>query len=85
MALVMIIDPDDAPEPAAEVLQRVYRLTDTEAKVALCAMHGLDPKQMADELSISLTTVRTHLQHVYDKTDTHRQAALVRLLSAVSR
>jgi hypothetical protein len=28
----------------------------------------------------SLATVRTHLQHVFDKTDTHRQAELVRLL-----
>jgi DNA-binding CsgD family transcriptional regulator len=27
--------------------------------------------------------VRTHLQHVFDKTDTHRQADLVRLLTTL--
>jgi DNA-binding CsgD family transcriptional regulator len=27
--------------------------------------------------------VRTHLQHVYDKTDTHRQGDLVRLVLAL--
>ncbi len=80
MALVLIIDPEDEPEPAAALLRRLYRLTEAEAKVALHVMHGADLKQTSEEMSISLTTVRTHLQHVFDKTDTHRQAELVRLL-----
>jgi DNA-binding CsgD family transcriptional regulator len=80
MALVLIIDPEDEPEPAAALLRRLYRLTKAEADVALHMIHGADPKQISDELSISLTTVRTHLQHVFDKTGTHRQAELVRLL-----
>jgi DNA-binding CsgD family transcriptional regulator len=84
MVLVLIIDPEDEPEPAAALLRRLYRLTEAEAEVALHVMHGADLKQISEELSISLTTVRTHLQHVYDKTDTHRQAELVRLLLVLS-
>jgi DNA-binding CsgD family transcriptional regulator len=80
MALVLIIDPDDEPEPAPALLRRLYRLTEAEAEVALHVMGGADLKQISEEMSISLTTVRTHLQHVFDKTDTHRQAQLVRLL-----
>jgi DNA-binding CsgD family transcriptional regulator len=80
MALVLIIDPDDEPEPATALLRRLYCLTEAEAEVALHVMHGADLKQISEELSISLTTVRTHLQHVFDKTDSHRQAQLVRLL-----
>jgi DNA-binding CsgD family transcriptional regulator len=80
MALVLIIDPEDGPEPAVALLRRLYRLTEAEAEVALQVMHGADLKQTSEELSISYTTVRTHLQHVFDKTDTHRQAELVRLL-----
>ncbi len=80
MALVLIIDPEDEPEPAVALLRRLYRLTEAEAEVALHVMHGADLKQISEELSISYTTVRTHLQHVFDKTDTHRQAELVRLL-----
>jgi DNA-binding CsgD family transcriptional regulator/PAS domain-containing protein len=83
MALVLIIDPEDEPAPAAALLRRLYHLTEAEAEVALHVMHGADLKQISDELSISLTTVRTHLQHVFDKTDTHRQAELVRLLLAL--
>ncbi|MGZ4510039.1 MAG: helix-turn-helix transcriptional regulator [Mycobacterium sp.] len=83
-ALIMIIDPEDEPQPPAALLQRLYNLTTTEADVALRMMHGADPKQISDELAVSLPTVRTHLQHVFDKTDTHRQAELVRLLLVLS-
>jgi DNA-binding CsgD family transcriptional regulator/PAS domain-containing protein len=84
MALVLIIDPEDEPEPTTALLRRLYRLTQAEAQVALHVMHGADLKQISEELAISLTTVRTHLQHVFDKTDTHRQAELVRLLLVLS-
>lgn len=80
MALVLVIDPEDEPEPAAALLRRLYRLTDAEAEIALRVMHGADLKDISEQLSISLATVRTHLQRVFDKTDTHRQAELVRLL-----
>jgi DNA-binding CsgD family transcriptional regulator len=80
MALVLIIDPEREPEPAATLLRRLYRLTKAEAEIALRVAHGADLKQISEELSVSLPTIRTHLQHVFDKTDTHRQAELVRLL-----
>jgi DNA-binding CsgD family transcriptional regulator len=84
MALVLLIDPEDEPEPPAALLRRLYRLTKAEGDIALRAMHGADPKRISDELSVSVTTVRTHLQHVFDKTNTHRQAELVHLLLAIS-
>jgi DNA-binding CsgD family transcriptional regulator/PAS domain-containing protein len=79
-ALVMIIDPDEDPEPAAALLRRLYGLTVGESEVAVRLTGGASLADIADELSVSYQTVRTHLQHVFDKTDTHRQAELVRLL-----
>jgi len=84
MVLVLIIDPDDEPEPAAALLRRIYGLTNAEAEIALRITHGADPKQISDELSVSLTTVRTHLQHVFDETDTRRQVELIHLLLALT-
>jgi DNA-binding CsgD family transcriptional regulator len=84
MAVVLIIDPEDEHEPPPALLRRLYRLTEAEAEVALRVIRGAGLKQISEELSISYTTVRTHLQHVFDKTDTHRQADLVRLLLTVS-
>ena len=80
MAVVLVIDPDDEPEPTTTLLRRLYHLTRAEADVALRVVHGADLREISDQLSVSLPTVRTHLQHVFDKTDTHRQAELVRLL-----
>lgn len=80
LALVLIVDPEHEAEPVAALLRRLYGLTHTEAEVAIQMMRGGTLKQISEQLSISPTTVRTHLQHVFDKTDTHRQAELVRLL-----
>lgn len=78
--LVLIIDPDQQPEPATALMRRLYGLTSAEADVAVRVARGVDLKEISDALSVSITTVRKHLQHVFDKTDTHRQAELVRLL-----
>ncbi len=83
-AMIVIIDPESEPEPPMLLLRRLYNLTQTEADVAARIAHGADVKQIADEMCISITTVRTHLQHVFVKTDTHRQAELIRLLLALN-
>ncbi|MGZ6588625.1 MAG: helix-turn-helix transcriptional regulator [Solirubrobacteraceae bacterium] len=79
-AIIVIIDPEGQPEPPATLLRRLYGLTRSEADVALLVMRGEGLKPIADELSVSVNTVRTHLQNVFDKTGTSRQAELVRLL-----
>ena len=37
---------------------------------------------VAENLGVTLSTVRTHLQRAFEKTDTRRQSELVRLLLA---
>lgn len=79
-ALVVIVDPEQEPVADADALRRLYGLTKTEAAVALHILDGTGVVPIAEQLSISVSTVRTHLKHVFHKTDTHRQAELVRLL-----
>lgn len=43
-------------------------------------LNGGGVKDIADRMSLSQATVKTHLQHVFDKTGTHRQSDLIRLL-----
>lgn len=82
-ALVMIIDPEQELEPPKMLMKRLFGLTNAEADVALRVMRGDGLKPIAADLALSRATVNTHLQHVFDKTDTHRQADLVRLLLAI--
>jgi len=80
----VLIDLDRRIEPPVEVLRRIYGLTRAESQVAMRVLNGDGLAPIAEELSVSLTTVRTHLQRIFDKTGTHRQAELVRLLLTVS-
>lgn len=83
-ALVLVIDPEHENRPGPGLLRQLYNLTNTEAEIALRLTRGDDLKQISDELSVSPWTVRTHLQHLFVKTDTHRQAELIRHLLAIS-
>jgi DNA-binding CsgD family transcriptional regulator len=60
----------------------VFALTPAEARTALALFEGDRLQDVADRLGLSLATVRTHVQRAFDKTGTHRQADLVRLLLA---
>ena len=83
-ALVLVIDPEHENPPAPRLLRQLYNLTNTEAEIAVRLTRGDDLKQISDELSVSPWTVRTHLKHLFVKTDTHRQAELIRHLLAIS-
>lgn len=81
--LVMITDPELEREPPKTMIMRLFGLTNAEADVALRVMRGDGLKPISEELALSIATIKTHVQHIFDKTDTHRQAELVRLLLAV--
>lgn len=80
-AIVFVSDPDSAPQIGQQQLRALYRLTAAEAAVAIVVARGVGLQAVANELEISLTTARTHLQHVFEKTSTRRQAELVRLIA----
>ena len=82
-ALMTIIDPEQEPEPPKMLIRRLFGLTNAEADVALRVLCGDGLKPISADLALSIATVKTHLHHIFDKTDTHRQAELVRLLLAI--
>lgn len=72
-------DPIEAPLLPGEAFARLYRLTGGELRVLLALAQGLGGKEAADMLGVSEPTVRTHLQHIYSKTNTVRQSDVLRL------
>ena len=79
----MIIDPEQEAEPPKMLIRQLFGLTNAEADVALRLVRGDGLKPISADLALSMATVKTHLHHIFDKTDTHRQAELVRLLLAI--
>jgi len=77
---VFMQDPLAAPLMPGEAFARLHRLTGAELRVLLALAQGLGAREAADLLGIGEPTVRTHLQHMFAKTQTLRQADLLRLL-----
>ncbi len=77
---VFVQDPAQAPLMPGEAFARLHRLTGGELRVLLALAQGLGGKEAADMLGISEPTVRTHLQRIFAKTGTDRQAELLQLL-----
>jgi DNA-binding CsgD family transcriptional regulator/PAS domain-containing protein len=82
--VVCIVDPAREAQLRPAHLQQLYGLTTAEAEVAVRVVRGHKLQSVADDLSVTLSTVRIHLQRVFEKTHTHRQAQLVRLLLGVA-
>lgn len=61
-------------------LRRRFKLSKAEARVAKLLSEGLAPRTIADRLHVSIHTVRSQLQSIFQKTDTCRQAELTSLL-----
>lgn len=79
--LVVAMVRDETPAPLPEsLLQTLFGLTLAEARLAREIMHGDGLQACARRLGVAANTARTHLNRVFDKTGTKRQAELVRLL-----
>jgi len=59
-----------------DVLYQVYSLTPAESRVVSRLLDNPDVESAAEALHISISTVRTHLKHIYRKTETNRQSSL---------
>ena len=81
-AAIFVADPDARAERRPERLRQSYGLTRMEAEVASRLVGGMRPCEIRDDLGISIDTVRGHVKQLFAKTDTHRQADLVRVLLA---
>jgi DNA-binding CsgD family transcriptional regulator len=58
-------------------------LSRREMQVARCVCRGLTDKEIARELAISLPSVRTYMQRLFDKVGVHRRAGLAQLADRI--
>ena len=77
---ILIRVPENEQERNKTRLRRLYSLTEGEADLALLLACGRTLLECAARRGVSLTTVRSHLQNIFGKTDTHRQSELVAVL-----
>jgi DNA-binding NarL/FixJ family response regulator len=81
--VLLVIDTEQRAKVSGDTLVRLYNLTPSETRVALMLIDGKRLDQIAEELEVAQTTVVFHLKNLFRKTDTNRQADLVRVLLSV--
>ncbi len=67
----------------ADAMRRRFRFTQTQARLAEMLCKGMRPTHAAEALGVKISTIRTHVGQMYEKTGTNSQAQLVALLHAV--
>jgi DNA-binding CsgD family transcriptional regulator/uncharacterized protein YhfF len=83
IALLFVDDPDHrAPPTRAEYCVLAFGLTPAEARLAVHLATGASLTEASDRFGVTHNTVRAQLRAIFDKTDTHRQVDLVRLLQS---
>lgn len=60
--------------------QQIYRLSATQVQLALLLVRGRGLPTAAAQLGVSVNTVRTHLQRMFERTGVRSQPALVGVL-----
>jgi DNA-binding CsgD family transcriptional regulator len=76
---IFVIDPLRG-EPDSDGFARAWGLTPAERRVLQEVVRGSGVVEAAATLGVAVPTARTHLQHVFQKTNTASQAELVRLV-----
>jgi DNA-binding CsgD family transcriptional regulator len=80
VAIVTVRDPDIDRRRQEVNLRRRFGLTAAEARLAAEILKGDGRAAAARRGGFSATTAKTHLSSIFEKTGTHRQAELIRLL-----
>jgi len=73
----------ETPSPP-EAIAKAYKLTPTELRILLAVVEVGGVPEVAEALGIAEGTVKTHLHHLFEKTNTARQADLVKLVAGYS-
>jgi len=80
LAMIFVTDPDARMEQVTQRLRQRYGLTPAEASLAWEIVRSGGRKAAALQRGISVSTARSQLTAIFDKTGVRRQAELVRLL-----
>jgi DNA-binding CsgD family transcriptional regulator len=67
--------------PRSEVIGKAFKLTPTELRVLLAIVEVGGVPEVATALGVADTTVRTHVNRLFEKTGVKRQADLVKLVA----
>jgi DNA-binding CsgD family transcriptional regulator len=77
-AVVFLVQGDGvSPAASPEALAKRFGLTAREGRVASLIARGMTNREIAEELGVSVETIRSHVARIFDKADVNSRSALV--------
>jgi len=83
-AALFVAPASAAPQLPHDALTQLYDLTPAEVRIFELICDGQTKTAISELLGIAVSTVKTHLLHVFDKTGCRRQIDLVRLAKSLT-
>ena len=85
LVALFVSDPDNQPLPSPSAISGLFGLTPAEARVVHELIKGSSLDEAANNAGVTVSTARTYLKQVFSKTNTNRQAELVKLVLTYPR
>jgi DNA-binding CsgD family transcriptional regulator/PAS domain-containing protein len=79
-SVIFVSDPDRRHRPSVGMLSQLFDLTQAQARLLARLVGGESLAQAAAAMGIAPATARTHLKALLQRTNTHRQSELTRLV-----
>ncbi len=84
-AIITVTDWQAPTNRIADTFRSVLELTSAEADVAVFLMRGRPDDEIATAIGVAVSTVRSHVRAVLEKTHLHSKAELAHLLTLLAR
>ncbi len=84
VAAIFVADRQIENDLPHDLLRSMFGMTAAEIQVLELLVAGNDTREMAVKLGVAVSTIRTHLLHLFGKTDTHHRTELVNLASRIA-
>ncbi len=83
-ALVLVVDSESSAAIDPNLVAEGLGLTQAEARVAVMLATGKSVREIAESTGRRISTIRTHVRHIFHKHGITRQVDLVRLVLSIS-
>jgi DNA-binding CsgD family transcriptional regulator len=83
-AAIFVAPATSPPRLPGDALALLCELTPAELRIFELIVEGRTQREIASDLSIAPSTVKTHLLRVFEKTGCNRQASLVKLATSMA-
>lgn len=83
-AIITLVDPENSSHFDVERVSQAYQLTKAEAAVCGYLVKGWSNRQIADERSVSIETVKSQVKTIMSKTNRQHRSGLIRLVLKAS-